>query len=371
MTRRRLVRSMLLLMVTRAVRVRGSHTRTALLAIAVAAATATCLMNLYVDVQRKLMTEFRGYGANLVVVAKANESLGADALGRVDGIIGPGGVAVPFSYVVATTKAGAPVVVAGTDFERVRRLNRWWSVSRWPTGSATALLGARAAPVVSPHDQQFEVFYGGRSLRLVPAGTLRTGGGEDSRVYAPLSEVQQWSGAEVQSIEVAVTGTTAEIMHVRERLAEVFPAAEVRPIRQIVEAEARVLGKTRSALLASVALIIATVTLCVVSTLTAAALDRRKETALMKALGAPQRLLTGVLAAEAALLGAVGALLGFPAGVACAAWIGRTNFSAAIAPRWELLPIVIAGCVGIALVAAVLPLSILGRVQPAVLLKGE
>lgn len=371
MTRRRLFHPMLLRMVSGAVRVRRGNTRTALLAIAIAAAVAACLLNLYVDVQKKLRSEFRRYGANLVIVAKTNQSLGSDALHRVDGVIGPSNVAAPFSYVVATTSSGVPVVVAGTDFQRVRRLNRWWSVSQWPTGRATALLGSRAATVVSPHKEPFEVSYGGRSLKLVPAGVLRTGAGEDSRVYVPLSDFQRWSGAGVQSIEVAVSGSIQEIMRSRERLAEIFPGAEVRPVRQIVEAEARVLGKTRSALLASVALIIVTVTLCVVSTLTAAALDRRKETALMRALGASQRLINAFFAVEAAILGAAGALLGFPAGIAAAAWIGRANFNTAVAPRWELLPIVIAGSIAIALAAAALPLSILRRVQPAVLLKGE
>ena len=40
----------------------------------VAAAVATAMLNLYVDVQAKLRREFRKYGANIVVVAKDGQS---------------------------------------------------------------------------------------------------------------------------------------------------------------------------------------------------------------------------------------------------------------------------------------------------------
>ena len=363
--------TILVRLVSGAARVRRSHTRTALLAVATAAAVATCLLNLYTDVQKKLRSEFRGYGANLVVIAKPNRGLPADALHRVDRIIGPTGMAAPFSYVIASTTNADPVVVVGTDFDRVRRLNRWWAVTAWPRTPGDALVGVRAATALSAQERKFELSYGARRLTLQTAGTLKTGSGEDSRVFITLGELQRWTGEPLQSIEVAVTGTSKEILQTRVQIARQFPDAEVRPIRQIIEAEARVLGKTRSALLASVAVIVVTVALCVLSTLVASALDRRKETALMRALGAGQRQIGLIFAAEAAVLGATGALLGFPVGVGMAMWIGRANFHASVVPRWELLPVVLGGCIAIALISAALPIALLHRVQPAVLLKGE
>src|SRR5581483_581657 len=103
----------------------------------------------------------------------------------------------------------------------------------------------------------------------------------------------------------------------------------VRPVRQIVEAEGRVLGKTRAALLASSAMIILTAALCVLATLMGWVFDRRRDFAIMKALGASEKLLNGFFAAEAAALGVVGAVLGFIVGIGIAAWIGRVNFHAA------------------------------------------
>ena len=62
--------SMFLRMLIRAAVLRRGRAASALFAMVVAAAVATAMMNLYVDVQAKLRTEFRNYGANVVVVAK-------------------------------------------------------------------------------------------------------------------------------------------------------------------------------------------------------------------------------------------------------------------------------------------------------------
>ena len=142
-------------------------------------------------------------------------------------------------------------------------------------------------------------------------------------------------------------------------------------MRQIMEGEARVLGKTRATLLAASMLIILTAALCVLSTLMGWVYDRRRDFATMKALGASGKLLNGFFAAEAAALGATGALIGFVIGIGIAAWIGRVNFHAAVTPRFDVLPIVLAGSMAVTLLAAILPISQLRRVQPAVILRGE
>jgi putative ABC transport system permease protein len=155
------------------------------------------------------------------------------------------------------------------------------------------------------------------------------------------------------------------------QLEQMLLSADVRPVRQIMEGEARVLGKTRSTLLAATALIILTAALCVLSTLTGWVFDRRRDFAIMKALGASGRLLSSFFAAEAAALGATGALIGFVLGIGIAAWIGRVNFHAPVVPRFGVLPIILAGSMVVTLLSAILPISLLRRVQPAVILRGE
>jgi putative ABC transport system permease protein len=358
-------------MLVRAAILRRGRAASALFAMVVAAAVATAMLNLYVDVQAKLRREFRNYGANIIVVGRDGASLPADALVRAESALGGHGVLAPFALIVARTSDGQPVVVAGADFERVEQLDRWWSVSAWPSAPQQALVGVRAMSVVSPKNQPFDLEFKGHTIHVTPSGTVQTGAAEDSRVYLALPDFVSWTGVQPSTIEVAATGSPEEISGLMHQLEQAVPAAEVRPVRQIMEGEARVLGKTRATLLAAAALIILTAALCVLSTLMGWVFDRRRDFAIMKALGASDRLLNGFFATEAAALGATGALIGFVLGVGIAAWIGRVNFHAPVAPRFTVLPLVLAGSMMVTLLSAIVPISLLRRVQPAVILRGE
>jgi putative ABC transport system permease protein len=385
--------SMLLRMMWRAALLRRGRAASALLAMIVTAAVATAMLNLYVDVQDKLQREFRSYGANIIVVGSAAgkdslsnpisnsaTSLPADTLSRVDSTLAGRGVSASFAMVVARSANRQPIVVVGTDFDRVQQLDHWWSVSHWPPTSGAqnapetghpALVGVRALAALSPNDQPFDLAFDGKTLRVTPSGTVQTGAAEDSRIYISLADFENWTGVQPSTIEVAANGSPQEITAVMNQLAQAIPTSEVRPVRQIVEGEARVLGKTRATMLAATALIIVTAALCVLSTLMGWVFDRRRDFAIMKALGASGRLLNSFFAAEAAALGAAGAVIGFCLGIGIAAWIGRVNFHAAVTPRFSMLPLVLAGSIAVTLVSAILPISLLRRVQPAAILRGE
>ena len=364
-------RSMLLRMLVRAAILRRGRATSALFAMVVAAAVATAMLNLYVDVQAKLRREFRNYGANIILVGKNGDSLPAESLSRVDSVLAGHGSAAPFALVVARTADGQPIVVAGTDFDRVRQLNKWWSVSNWPSAADQVLVGVRALPLVSPKNQPFALSFQGKTLQVSPAGTVQTGAAEDSRIYISLPEFVKWTGVQPSTVEVAAGGSPEEVTAMMTQLSQAIPTADVRPVRQIMEGEARVLGKTRATLLAASALIILTAALCVLSTLMGWVFDRRRDFAIMKALGASGRLLNGFFAMEAAALGATGAILGFLVGIGIAAWIGRANFHATVYPRFSVLPIVLVGSIAVTLLSAIVPISLLRRVQPAVILRGE
>ena len=381
--------SMFLRMLVRAAILRRGRAASALFAMVVAAAVATAMLNLYVDVQAKLRREFRNYGANIIVIGKDGASLPANALTAVDSALAGRGIAAPFGLVVARTGDGQPIVVAGTDFDRVKQLDKWWSVSRWPDDSnqspqpvapdatrmghpsSPALIGVRALPEVAPQNQSFDLTFQGRTLHGTPAGTVQTGAAEDSRIYISLTDFVAWTGVQPSTIEIAASGSPEEVASIMSQVAQALPASDVRPVRQIMEGEARVLGKTRATLLAAAALIILTAALCVLSTLMGWVYDRRRDFAIMKALGASGRLLSGFFAAEAAVLGATGALIGFLIGIGIAAWIGRVNFHAPVMPRLSVLPVVLAGSMLVTLLSAILPMALLRRVQPAVILRGE
>jgi putative ABC transport system permease protein len=358
-------------MLIRAAALRRGRAASALLAMVVAAAVATAMMNLYVDVQAKLRNEFRNYGANVVVVAKDGQALPADALTKVESALGGKTLAVPFSYAVARTTSGQSVVVVGTDFNRARQLNHWWNVSHWPSNSSEALVGMKADTALGLDRQPFELSFQDRKLQLVASGLLQTGAGEDSRIFIDQSAFTNWTGISPSTIEIAVTGSADDVERAMNQLTAALPTADTRPIRQIMEGEANVLNKTRATLYAAAILIVLTASLCVLATLIGWVFDRRRDFAIMKALGASEGLVNAFFAAEAAALGVVGAVAGFFIGIGVAVWIGRVNFHAPVIPRFSVFPYVLAGSIAVALISAVVPIGLLRRVQPAIILRGE
>jgi putative ABC transport system permease protein len=364
-------RSMFMRMLFRAAILRRGRATSALLAMTVAAAVATAMLNLYVEVQGTLRKEFRNYGANTVIVARDGQALPVNVLQTIDAALGNRGMAVPFAYVVARTSDGKSVVVSGTDLNQVRKLNSWWSVSHWPDSPNEALIGSKAVEIINPQGKPFDLSFAGRSIHLTPTGTLQTGAGEDARIYLSLHDFEAWTGVDPSTVEVAVSGSSNEVSAIVNQLVAAVPTANVRPVRQIMESEAQVLGTTRATLLAAAMLIVLTASVCVLATLMGWVFDRRSDFAIMKALGASESLISGFFAGEAAALGAVGAVVGFGIGIGVAAWIGRVNFNAPVMPRFSLFPAVLAGSMAVALIAALVPISLLRRVQPAMILKGE
>ena len=358
-------------MLWRAAILRKAQAAAALAAIVVAATAATAMLNLYVDVQEKLRKEFRNFGANVVMQAGAGQTFTPEVLSQLRAVIGNHALAVPFAYAVARTETNQPVVVVGTDFELARRLNPWWSVSSWPKADGDALMGARAAKLLSPDNRAFTLNLDAHPLQLKPAGVLRTGSGEDSRVYLSLPDFLAWTRQAPSVVEIAAYGSTADVDALLNQLRRDFPNADVRAVRQVTEGEANILGKTRSTLLSSSAFIAITAALCVLATLMGWIFDRRRDFAIMKALGASDGLIAIFVGGEAIILASIGSLLGFGGGVGVAAWIGRANFNAPVAPNLALFPEVLLGSILVTLLATLVPLRLLRRIQPAMILRGE
>jgi len=359
-------------MLWRAAVLRKGQAAAALAAVIVAAAAATAMLNLYVDVQTKLRKEFRKFGANIVVQARTGETLAPDAVQKIASTVGSRGLAVPFAYAVARTDKDQPIVVAGTDFAAARQLNPWWSVSAWPKSADEALVGVRAATLLRQDSgAPFTLTFQGRRLNLSQAGTVHTGAGEDSRVYVSLQTFRAWTGIDPSVIEISASGSSQDIAATIRDLHDALPSADVRAVRQVTEGEANILGKTRSTLLWSSAFIVSIASLCVLATLMGWVFDRRRDFAIMKALGASDRLIAAFVSGEAAILGLTGGGIGFAAGFGIAEWIGRVNFHAPVALRLNVLPAILIGCLAITLVATLLPLRLLRAIQPAMILRGE
>ena len=368
----RAVRSPLFLrMLRRSVIVRSGHTRTALLALTIVAATATTMLTLYLDLDAKLHKEFRAYGANIVVSGTEGHELTDNLIGTIRSALPAETVTVPFGYAVAHSADGRALVIAGTDMNFAKQLNHWWSVSSWPSASGEALIGERALRTLGGQRGPYALHFGNNSVQLSLAGTLKTGSDEENRIYVSLSDFRHWTGLGASTLEISLPGSRVQIDAAISRLQRIAPTAEIRPIRQIVEAEAGVISKTKLLMLAALLLIGITVVLCVLATLTASVLERRRDFAVMKALGSSRRMISLLFASEAVFLSLSGALFGYTVGLGAAAWIEKSNFHATVLPRLSVFPIVVLGTAMIALLASLFPLTKLHRLEPAGILKGE
>jgi putative ABC transport system permease protein len=353
---------------------RRSRSLSALVALTVSAGVATALLTLYADLDNKLHREFRSFGANVVITAPASTSLPADSFARVKQAAGEDAIAAVFSYAVATTDRGTPVVVAGTDFAAVKRLNAWWSVDSWPdaTDESAVLIGQRAANFVAD-EHQVKLTFAGKTIALHGVGRLKTGGDEDSRIYLPMAAFDSLTGGSggTSVIEVQVPGGAAKVEAAIARLQTAMPTMQVQPVRQLVEGESRIVDKTHSLMYAAVLLIALTVSVSVLSTLSASVFERRRDFALMMALGGSYLQLLAVFLLEAMLLGLAGVGAGYVLGSVIAWGISEENFGTATLPRIQVLPVVLLLNMAIAVMAAVLPARRLRVLQPAALLKGE
>jgi putative ABC transport system permease protein len=351
---------------------RRARSLSALVAMTVSAAVATALLTLYADLDAKLHREFRSFGANVVVTAPSGKSLPSDALAQVKSAAGSDSSAAEFGYAVATTDRGTPVVVAGTDFDSVKKLDAWWQVDAWPKANDgnAALLGQRAAQFVAD-EKAVTLTFAGKPTTLRGVGRLRTGGDEDSRIYVPLDAFTAWTGAGPSVIEVEVPGGAAQVEAAMTRLHTALPEMKVDAVRQLVEGESRIVDKTHALMYGAVVLIALTVAVSVLATLSASVLERRRDFALMKALGGSQMQLMGMFLLEALVLALAGVAAGFVVGSAAAWAISQLNFHTASLPTLRVLPLVLLLNILIAAMAALFPLRVLRRLQPAALLKGE
>ena len=346
---------------------RRARSLSALIALTVSAGVATALLTLYADLDAKLHTEFRSFGANIVVTAPA---LPVDALARAQSAAGPDASTAAFSYAVASTDRGTDVVVAGVDFAAIRKLDSWWQVSTWPSGPGDALLGERAAQFVG-NEKAVTLKFAGKTQTFNGVGHLKTGGDEDSRIYLAAPAFQAWTGVAPTVLEVQVPGGAASVNAAIGRLKAALPGTDVEPVRQLVEGESAIVDKTHALMFAAVLLIALTVAVSVLATLSASVLERRRDFALMKALGGSEAQMMGLFLLETMLLAAGGVVAGFIVGSAAAWGISELNFHTSSLPRLSVLPLVLLLNVAIAAAAALFPVRALRGLEPAALLKGE
>jgi putative ABC transport system permease protein len=322
-----------------------------LLALGAGAAVTAALLNLQIDARRRLTTEFRSLGAN-VIVAPRNAN-GAESATMSEALVqqipptvsGQQVSAIAYLYFLGGASPFripkdllARAVVAGTSAQ-------------------TCTAGARlAAKLKLQASQEVWVSY---HLR-------------EDQVHVPLHAAQRLADlpGRISVILISVPGTPAAINRYITELQQKLPDADVHGIRQFTEAEAKIYNRISGLLNATVVVVLILTTLCVMAAMTNVAMERKNDVGLMKALGGATRRVLRLFLAEAAVLGVVAGIVGAAAGILLSIALGKAVFGVAAQPRLIVYPVTVLLTILVA-IASAYPLRRLASVRPASVFRGE
>ena len=311
----------------------------AILAIAIAAAAIGALGSLASDVSRKMTREFRQRGPNAVARARGGAPLSGDAVRR---LAGAPGVERSVPIRVADVAAGTRRVTAvAIDFAGAGSFLGSWDVDgALPASSGEAAAGVRLYDRLGL-DRSREVTVGlpGGPRRVKIVARVATGEGEDEELLLPWADLPRADEGSADAVLLRIAGNGPAIAGTAARL-ERDTGARVDPLLAVSTSEGRIVVRLRGLLTAMGFAIAALAALGTATTLMAAVVQRRREIALEKSLGAERRRLFVRFVAEGVALGAIGGAVGAAAGLAIADRLERHLFGVplTVSPAWAAVP---------------------------------
>jgi len=359
-----------------------------LLALGAGAAITSALLNLQIDAKKRLTTEFRALGANVIVAPRDTRmnsggvTLDQNLLSQIP--VENAGKPVPavaFLYVIGeVAKAGEvhhePAVIAGIGGEGITKVRP----GKRTEYSADLEKDANACEVGAKAAEQFQV-KAGDSLHLREQGkeatcrifaVVTTGGAEDTQVFTTLATAQMLADlpGQISLIQLSVTGTPDSIQRFIAALSRQLPEADVHGIKQLAEAEGKLYNRISGLLSTTVVLVLLLTSLCVMAGMSNVAIERKNDVGLMKAIGGSVRQVVRLFLAEAIVLGLMGGIAGSAMGILGSIWLGKTVFGVAAEPRWIVYPVSVVITVLVS-IASAFPLRRLASVRPASVFRGE
>ncbi len=380
--------------VSKAFRVQPGRKALPLAALTVGATLLGTFFNLYFDLPRKVTAEFRNLGANLVLAPKGSETTIPESIHAQFAADHPQWPHLPWLYAVGKVNR-EDIILGGTELERLPALSPGWKMFSQDVGKGSSetvavfqdrlrqysdpqqewlLAGERAAEHFGwKPGENVRIEYGSASVVLPLRGIVATGGSEDSQLLLPLSRLQALTGraGQLSLIQLGIPGAATQVESVRQQLAGRWPAIEVRPLRPVIESEARVVLKVQGLMFGLTLVVLSIVLLSVVITVSGLVLDREYDIGVMKALGASDRGIALLFSAEMAILAILAGALGNLFGLALAQWAAHQIFDATLTWHWETFPAVVAITLAVAMLATALPVRRIRRLDPAVLLRGN
>ena len=326
----------------------------------------------------------------------------------------------PFIDTAATLDSGEEVKLVGTWFNHhldlptgetldtgVANLRTWWDVSQggWldeqvESDPNAAMIGAMVAQregVGVGDTLHVKTDKGETDLKVV--GVFDSGGDEDEQIFAPLDTVQGLSGTEgsLSSIEVSALTTpdnelaikaardpsslsvsqyetwycTAYVSSICYQIQEVITDSVASPVRQVADSEGAILEKTEFLMVLITILSLVGSGLGICNLVTASVMERSNEIGLLKAIGAKDSAISGIVLTEIVITGIVGAVIGYFVGFGFAQIIGHTVFGSAIEMKAMVIPLVAMLTIAVTLVGSIPAIRMLLRLRPAEVLHGR
>ncbi|MDR0397244.1 MAG: ABC transporter permease [Oscillospiraceae bacterium] len=286
-------------------------------------------------------------------------------------------------------------------------LRSWWDIidGEWidensPGARNSVMLGALAA-------QRYQLKAGDKvtlsgtagDIEAIVSGVFDAGGDEDEQIYAPLGLAQELGGltGRVSSIEVSALTTpdndlarraaqnpaalsvrdyetwycTAYVSAICYQIQEVITDSIASAVRRVADSEGAILDKTRFLMILITALSLVGSALGISNLVTASVMERSSEIGLLKAIGARDRAITGLVLTEILITALGGGAAGYFLGFGFAQLIGRSVFGSAIEMKVMVIPIV-AALIALVTFAGSLPaIRMALRLDPAEVLHGS
>jgi len=325
-------------------------------------ATCSALVTLFttatLEVGKKMSGALREVGSNAVLSPATGSMVSALRAQGVKTALLEGRVGL--------IEGNAVAVVAG-ESEALRQLTPYWAVTgRRAQTPGECLAGRRVADALKLQSGQpvrVEWPAGDSHATFTLVGLLDAGDEDDNRIFVtgPLGP------SEFSYALLSVPGGGEQIR----RLQSALPEARIRPLRQVLHGEEHVLTKINVLFAASLGAVLVLTALGVSASMLARVVERRKEFALLRAVGAKRRAVAAFLLAESAAVGVAAALIGFAVGAALAALVVRQIFQVGIGLHWGALTMALAITTIVALLAGTAACVRTLRFQPAAALRGE
>ena len=360
-----------------------------LLALGAGAAVTSALLNLQMDAKKRLTTEFRALGANVIIAprqannessagATLDEGLLAQLPAEYEGKPIP---AVGFLYVIGeVAKEGSihfePAVIAGTEGQgltQIRPGRRTEYLTNLENDPEACEVGAKAAVQFKVHaGDLLQLKNQGKTASCKVFAVVATGGAEDTQVFTKLKTAQDFADLKerLSLIQLSVTATPDSVKSFISSLSQRLPGASVNGIKQFAEAEGRIYNRISGLLSATVLLVLFLTSLCVMAGMSNVAVERKNDVGLMKAIGGSIRRVVRLFLTEAILLGIGGGLIGSAVGIIVSIWLGKAVFGVAAQPRWIVYPVSVTLTVLVS-IASAFPLRRLASIRPASVFRGE